>query len=312
MNFNTFLNQCLKREFWDKQNYFCFNVSVIPFLFFKDLLLFLSEKNIINFPVRYVKNIENFLHIAGNSSLFHHNCVFFLSDFVDNKSFSRIINNATEHGKVILFVKNSSKVDANVIYIGDVVDYEVVIRIVNLLCAKYSSKKIERVSFLVKKIGCFPLDFVSILTRYFDLVKVSDLKCFESYFLKMFSYFEHSSLFDLSKFFFSYKRDLFFSLWSKLRDDYSIVFWITYWSEQIWKAYNFVILLHDKKIAEAKKTGFGLPYTFLKNDYKNFSKNYLSFLYGQMYKIDGKFKQGTSFFCVLELFFLRHFNRGKG
>jgi hypothetical protein len=114
------------------------------------------------------------------------------------------------------------------------------------------------------------------------------------------------SLYDLSTFFFSKKYSEFFICWNSIKNDYSEEFWFSYWINQIWEAYLFVLNTNNgnnKSIYNKK-----LPRWFVSSGYKQYSfidfYDYFIFLYKQ----DQISKtNGIDFLILLEGFFIKWF-----
>lgn len=120
-----------------------------------------------------------------------------------------------------------------------------------------------------------------------------------------------SSLFTLSQEFFAKKPEKFFPLWHSLVDSYSPAFWTVYWSEQIWRAYHYVQFSRQKKLAEARKVGFRLPFTFLRKNWRLYHGIELQHAHNFIYTLDSRFKTGGGsggFDLFYSTFFLGKFS----
>jgi hypothetical protein len=115
------------------------------------------------------------------------------------------------------------------------------------------------------------------------------------------------SLFTLSAHFFAKKPKLFFTMWAVIGPQYSEVFWVTYWSEAIWRAHYYCALTQSKQFGEAKKISNRLPFTFIQRDWKLHSLSHLRQAHQQLYEIDFALKNGAGP-EVLELFYSQFFS----
>lgn len=102
---------------------------------------------------------------------------------------------------------------------------------------------------------------------------------------------EHS-LFTLSQYFFAKNAQQFFKQWARISKEYTPVFWTIFWSEQLWRAYHYVQLSRVGNYQDAKKMGFRLPFSFLRNDWRKTSVLQLKEAHQQIYQIDCKLKHG--------------------
>jgi hypothetical protein len=112
------------------------------------------------------------------------------------------------------------------------------------------------------------------------------------------------SLFALSSAFFAKQGRLFFSLWSSIHDHYEPLFWITFWSEQIWRAACFVRYATAHNIVEARKIGHRLPFSFMQRDWRQVKEGELVAAHQFLYSADFAMKNGSEV-PVLELLYMK-------
>ncbi len=110
------------------------------------------------------------------------------------------------------------------------------------------------------------------------------------------------SLFSLSQALFDRKPSSFFELWKQLAHRYTAPFWITFWSEQLWRAYCYVRFQKRGKQLEAKKIGYRLPFSFLNRTWRNYTLEELKAYHHFLYEIDYQVKNGGSAYA-LDLFY---------
>ena len=110
------------------------------------------------------------------------------------------------------------------------------------------------------------------------------------------------SLFALSEALFDQNKSAFFSRWRQLARRYSVPFWTTFWSEQLWRAHAYVRFQKLKKVSEAKKIGYRLPFSFLNRTWRNYSLDRLKKAHHFLYEIDHQVKNGGESFA-LDLFY---------
>lgn len=114
------------------------------------------------------------------------------------------------------------------------------------------------------------------------------------------------SLFQLSKFFFAKDAISFFKYWNLIEHDYAPVFWVSFWSEQIFRALNFIVLQKNGKNVEAKQMAFKLPFSFIQQDWKKISHIELHNAHQFIYLTDYNLKNGCSE-ILLDLFYAKFF-----
>lgn len=110
------------------------------------------------------------------------------------------------------------------------------------------------------------------------------------------------SLFSLSQYFFARDGIRFFPLWKQLSSRYGTQFWISFWSEQLWRAGAFVALSNKKKFADAKRISYKLPFSFMQKDWQKTTYHELEKAHDMLYAYDGRIKNGGDE-RVIELFY---------
>lgn len=105
------------------------------------------------------------------------------------------------------------------------------------------------------------------------------------------------SLFYLAQLFFEKKADHFFFQWHQVRPFYSDQFWTVFFSDQIFKAY-FYVKAQARIDQSQKQMTYGLPFSFLKHDWKLYQCDFLQQGYEQLYDVDMALKSGGSTYCL--------------
>lgn len=118
------------------------------------------------------------------------------------------------------------------------------------------------------------------------------------------------SLFTLSQHFFAQESKKFFALWGTISADYPPAFWVVFWSEQLFRASCYVQLMQQRKIAEAKRISFRLPFSFMQRDWRLYKPHMLRDAHAVIYAIDFNIKNGASD-AALDLFYSQFFQRSS-
>lgn len=113
------------------------------------------------------------------------------------------------------------------------------------------------------------------------------------------------SLYWVSQLFFEKNAADFFEIWATVRPLYSDQFWTAFFSEQLFKAY-WVIVWQARIAPEHKQITFGLPFSFLKQDWKLHRKDVLQQAHQKIYTVDLLLKSGGST-NRLDLFLVQFF-----
>lgn len=103
-----------------------------------------------------------------------------------------------------------------------------------------------------------------------------------------------SSLFDLSTAFFARDRVKFMNLYAKLEDQYPVQFWISWWSDQLFRAHGVIVAKKRKDQAALSGISAKLPFSFIERDYRLHDENKIVQFLHQLYEIDAGIKSGTS------------------
>lgn len=113
------------------------------------------------------------------------------------------------------------------------------------------------------------------------------------------------SLYWVSQLFFEKKAAEFFDIWGEVRPLYSDQFWTSFFSEQMFKAY-WVVSWQARIPPEHKAITFGLPFSFLKVDWKLHQKANLQEAHQKIYEVDLLLKSGGNT-NRLDLFLVQFF-----
>lgn len=144
-------------------------------------------------------------------------------------------------------------------------------------------------------------DFACLIAWYGLLIGNQIESFFSSWFPLLYTH--DYSLFTLSQYFFAQQPQPFFNAWYQLKDIYPLAFWISFWSDQLWRAYSYLLFMNQKQLPLARKSGHKLPFSFVQRDWKKHSVLFIQQLHNYLYELDYRFKQGLT--ADLELFYCR-------
>lgn len=137
-----------------------------------------------------------------------------------------------------------------------------------------------------------PLDTLVLLAQYRSVLGKNVQPFMQTWFEKIVA--PDESLFTLSQWFFSRKPQHFYRTWHAVKDDYVPVFWTTFWSEQLWRAYYVIALRKQQRLNEAKQMAYRLPFSFLQRDWKNIKESELLLAHDFLTQADFSIKNGAS------------------
>lgn len=157
-----------------------------------------------------------------------------------------------------------------------------------------------------KTINNLSLDQAFILTYYIRLIGKKSDDFLDNWLDKVFV--TEQSLFTLSKYLFALDSKVFFHYWSLISPNYQPVFWVSFWSEQLFRAYWYVKFMNQGRIVEAKQIAYRLPFSFIQYDWKKHSIEKLQSAHQLIYDIDYALKNGGSELS-LDLFYAKFFEK---
>lgn len=159
------------------------------------------------------------------------------------------------------------------------------------------------ISKLFAKTSMVPFEQACLLVRYQQLIGNRADDFMHSWLHKIMV--PDQSLFTLSSLFFGKKAEDFMLAWYTVLDKYSAQFWCAYWSEQLFRAYWYCSFMKAKQLAQAKKIGYRLPFSFLQKEWKKIGVDQLQTMHAQLYEIDHVLKNGVSEEGIFEPLFLQ-------
>lgn len=157
---------------------------------------------------------------------------------------------------------------------------------------------------IYKKTGTLNLDDSCLMMRYSSLVGAGAPDFLENWLDKLVV--SQQSLFTLSQHFFAKNSRAFFALWHKIGPQYGEMFWVVFWSEQLWRAYQYVRFIEQGNRVEARTIGYRLPFSFLQRDWQELHESELKHAHQFMYSVDYWFKNGGNT-TLLEVMYLNFF-----
>jgi|SaaInlLV_10m_DNA_2_1039722.scaffolds.fasta_scaffold00047_42 hypothetical protein len=311
MKSEAFFSLIKEQTFWDSAPVICFKSESYPLLFFCEFIKLLKRKNII--LIDQLKDLNtNILYqsFLGQRKTYWLGNALEQIKLKERRNYEKFLENYSGPNTICLFVtddykfSSSMKKNIKVIDFEQRVDQKKVVEMAELFEVKNVKQKITLVRHIFQNGGAISFDDACFLIRYFEVTNVPLMKVLineTDVFGKV-----SGSLYSLSQYFFSKQEKQFFSLWSSMSINYPETFWVSYWIDQLWRAYYVVKFLHQNKINEAKRISFKLPFSFLNSSWRNCSLKELINACGFVYNIDYALKRGSTFYS-LDLFFCNYF-----
>lgn len=120
---------------------------------------------------------------------------------------------------------------------------------------------------------------------------------------------EVGSLFIFTDLFWQRKSTLFYEQWAHLKQMYVPQFWITFWSDQLFRACCYAVAMRAKENAVAQQIAARkLSFWYIKSGWQKTDVNVLAALHDMLYAIDYRSKTGGDA-EMIEYIYQRWFNR---
>jgi len=100
-----------------------------------------------------------------------------------------------------------------------------------------------------------------------------------------------SSLFTVSQLFFAKQPEPFYRYLATIQSVYPEQFWISFWSEQLYRAFFYVTYMKKGNQVEAQKIGARLPFSFLQRDWRKHEPADLASSHAFLYELDAALKK---------------------
>lgn len=302
MQIRTFLEYISKTKQLPQGVVFCFSGLTYPLMFFYHLISFLKKNN------TYIESINCMdIDIGSIKALlstmsFSGAMVYYLENFSalpakkqqDLLEYMRIYNGSH---RVLFFSDNASKESStsetgmSVIALPEEIaprDFFMVRFLVN----QNAQDKTAFAAELVMRVDSLSFDNACLFAHYELLVGKGVEDFFADWMIHLAE--PSSSLFTLSQYFFGKKNRLFFRQWARMSELYLSPFWVTFWADQVWRAYVYCDLMRQKKQAEAKKVQYKLPFSFINRDWSSYKLTELRNAHQFLSTLDFQLKNGFS------------------
>lgn len=317
MNLQSFINTLSDPAFWSTKKSIILSAPSMPVTFCAAIIEHLRKNA--SLPAEYQKLSVSSDTIEGvksqlQMSFLGSNSWYWLGNISPERetkasgAFIEFIGSYKGPHWICSFVPSTSKYissKACVVNLPGEVDFPTFKILADFMCPSLDERKIKVAQQLFAA-KAYSLDDACMLINYLELMSTKVATESVSYLNKLFG--NDENLYYLSEAFFSRDEKKFFAAWQLQAAAYPDIFWITYWSEQIWRAYNTIGYLKTKNFAQAKKASFRLPYSFLNKFWQKTSQQEMAAAYDFLYTVDYKLKTGSTF-CNLELFFTSYFAR---
>jgi hypothetical protein len=178
-----------------------------------------------------------------------------------------------------------------VITLPEAIDYDEFVALAHYFFPQISAQRCALFQSIFQDRKRVPCDFAYTILLYAQVLSVQHVPLFIREWVNVILAPEHS-LFTMSTLFFAKDISSFLSLWMSIKNSYSSHFWISYWSDQLFRAYNYRGAKQSQDGTLVKKYAHRLPFSFTQRDWKKHSTQSLSSAHRRLYELDFSFKQG--------------------
>ena len=289
---------------------FCFVGKKYPALFFQQLLkLYKNNNQVIQFLDTHQLMEDASVRSMLEMSFLGTQMLYVLQDFaaLDPKKQNALLQYfAVYKGPHTLqfFSEQPIVLKIPTVVLPHDVDQQLFITLFTMFFPEHQQKaKSSIIQTFFKKYTFCSLENACLLMNYVLVLGARSEQAVEELFEHLFV--PEKSLFVLSTYFFACQEKEFFAWWQLIKDDYPDVFWTTFWSEQLFRAYAYKELMQQKDMFQAKKCAFRLPFSFVQREWKQVTFAQLKKAHDTITTIDWNIKNGVS--PHFEHFFLSFF-----
>lgn len=278
----------------------CFTAKNYPFNFFKLLFPFLKKQHNLSVSNLFINNASDWqaCKISLEMSFLGQSSYYWLHELgVDSKTRQQIykyLANYQGPHHILIFINSEDALPETLSHKIDL-DFKIN-KEINSLVKLFPSTNHFRIIKFIKNIQehlnmPFTLDQLCLLMQYGSLVR--DLEEFDLKWIQQIIGAEQS-LFELSKHFLFRDSKAFYKSWALVQTAYSEQFWIAFFSEQLFRAYWFIIYQKSGDFKLSKQIGFRLPFDFMKTGWRYIDPNLLKSTHHFLYQVDYQLKNGGS------------------
>jgi hypothetical protein len=293
---------------WDSTSVICFTGQAYPLLFFSRLRAYLKDKHQCSHP----SLSENAIHHLSISSVVTERSFYWVSSFEEltkkeQKELCAFLAHYAGPHTVVLFIPEdlATFIHKNwmIITIPTVCDKNLFMLLTQWCVgeAKNNKEYDQLRAVLFKQKNTLSVDD-ALLLIYYQSVMGKNISLFITQWLPCIIN-PSTSLFGLSQSLFACDPQ-FWKQWYAVANQFSPQFWITFWSEQLWRASMYISARkegRDTKMISAK-----LPFSFINRDWRAYTCEELSNAHNYIYTLDYNLKQGATDYGF-DLFYTKFF-----
>jgi hypothetical protein len=320
MDFSTFLKAAQTESFWQEHKNFCFAGNTYPLTWFNMLFGYLDQKNLLPAPYQriFLDNIDKKnMHATLNQSILGMFSFFWFGDISEaaeaksTKDLADFMLTYQGPHALCYFIDSTSKLLSKknakkelIVTLPSELNVAQFNELTRIFDINLDTRKTTFIKNIVSGSTSLDLETSCMLINYIELISSKYLDDYSPFLANVIG--TSPSLSQLSEYFFAKNSNAFFSVWSKINNEYPDIFWLSFWAEQVWKAHHVIKYLNEKNFVQAKRMAFRLPYSFINRDWQKSNSKELAQAHEFLYHIDYALKTGSSF-CAIDLFYVNYF-----
>lgn len=300
MELRDFITHIHSNDQWQLSPIVCFTGQSYPILFFSQLRSYFKIKK--NYSILTLLPDKN-IQINLSMSLVTETPLYWLSSLEElskkeQKELCTFLGTYSGPHRIVLFIPEELSTCINsrwtLIKIPEYCDKLLFSVLADWFSAEAKNKRETALltPALFKQKNNFSLDDACLLL-YYQAVIGKNISSFVSQCLPQLVS-PSTSLFALSQSLFSHDATTFWKQWQQVAMQFSPQFWIAFWSEQLWRATNYIALQRGKQNREAKIMSAKLPFSFVQRDWHRYSALELKNAHDYIYTLDYNLKHGAT------------------
>ena len=172
----------------------------------------------------------------------------------DYKQLYTYLQNYQGPHSIILFVAKDAAVTFDRYHLVDIPDYvdkKLFMQLADKEYPGFIQKYKAAITALFNTIESLEFERTYMMMRYITLLGSTAASCVHEWLGAVVT--PNTSLFTLSQYFFAKQPRSFFTTWATIKDEYADAFWISFWSEQLWRAYYYSKYMQTQHISPRQR-----------------------------------------------------------
>lgn len=309
MEHSKYIQQALQALDNDAISVIVFQAPVYSHIFFMQFFESIKEQQTIDCKTIDIQSGDFAYKSELSTSFLGMNCLYWLGDLSSLKPKQKddlvhFLANYQGPHKVILFVDEKTVMKQSQHLTIFTIKDKYFFQDAKSLWVTQDSKQAQKTALFLNEIykikNSFTLDELCLLRNYQQVIAGDAKEFYASWVTRL--VIPDTSLFTLSQLLFEKKEEAFFRLWLEIKPLYADMFWIAFWSDQLYRSYFFIAFTQQENFAAVKQVSFGLSFSFMKQSYKQYQLDELQRFHQAIYAIDTALKNGGNSYLLDQVY----------